>query len=204
MAQNLISASLTEQDVAEVTQSLNTVKTKLHFLSTLQKGDVKSLVKVGNAYYLPFLDKIHQVVETHPEILSAVFDKEEFLKDNPVVNFLKIRASYGIVGNDRYHPYGTGFMDRFLYLPNSYFIGSGYQFGTGTSWSPGAYEKSFGNSGLSWEKSAKQNYGIDFSLFNQKLSGSIDYFYEKRTDILAKASTDPIIHAMSLPVFDNK
>ena len=128
-----------------------------------------------------------------------VLTQEEFLKDNPVVNFLKIRASYGIVGNDRYHPYGTGFMDRFLYLSNSYFIGSGYQFGTGTSWSPGAYEKSFGNSGLSWEKSAKQNYGIDFSLFNQKLSGSIDYFYEKRTDILAKASTDPIIHAMSLP-----
>lgn len=95
-----------------------------------------------------------------------VLTQEEFLKDNPVVNFLKIRASYGIVGNDRYHPYGTGFMDRFLYLPNSYFIGSGYQFGTGTSWSPGAYEKSFGNSGLSWEKSAKQNYGIDFSLFN--------------------------------------
>lgn len=131
-----------------------------------------------------------------------VLTQEEFLKDNPVVNFLKIRASYGIVGNDRYHPYGTGFMDRFLYLPNSYFIGSGYQFGTGTSWSPGAYEKSFGNSGLSWEKSAKQNYGIDFSLFNQKLSGSIDYFYEKRTDILAKASTDPIIHAMSLPVLN--
>lgn len=131
-----------------------------------------------------------------------VLTQEEFLKDNPVVNFLKIRASYGIVGNDRYHPYGIGFMDRFLYLPNSYFIGSGYQFGTGTSWSPGAYEKSFGNSGLSWEKSAKQNYGIDFSLFNQKLSGSIDYFYEKRTDILAKASTDPIIHAMSLPVLN--
>ena len=131
-----------------------------------------------------------------------VLTQEEFLKDNPVVNFLKIRASYGIVGNDRYYPYGTGFMDRFLYLPNSYFIGSGYQFGTGTSWSPGAYEKSFGNSGLSWEKSAKQNYGIDFSLFNQKLSGSIDYFYEKRTDILAKASTDPIIHAMSLPVLN--
>ena len=137
-----------------------------------------------------------------------VLTQEEFLKDNFRDNmpswysYGKLRASYGIVGNDRYHPYGTGFMDRFLYLPNSYFIGSGYQFGTGTSWSPGAYEKSFGNSGLSWEKSAKQNYGIDFSLFNQKLSGSIDYFYEKRTDILAKASTDPIIHAMSLPVLN--
>lgn len=90
-----------------------------------------------------------------------VLTQEEFLKDNPVVDFLKIRASYGVVGNDRYHPYGNNFMDRFLYLPNSYFIGGGYQFGTGTSWTPGAYEKSFGNSGLSWEKSAKQNYGID-------------------------------------------
>ena len=131
-----------------------------------------------------------------------VLSQEEFLKDNPVINFLKIRGSYGIVGNDRYHPYNNNFMDRFLYLPNSYFIGGGYQFGTGTSWSPGAYEKSFGNSGLSWEKSAKQNYGIDFSLFGQKLSGSIDYFYERRTDILAKASTDPAIHAMSLPVLN--
>lgn len=131
-----------------------------------------------------------------------VLTQEEFLKDNPVINFLKIRGSYGIVGNDRYHPYNNNFMDRFLYLPNSYFIGGGYQFGTGTSWSPGAYEKSFGNSGLSWEKSAKQNYGIDFSLFGQKLSGSIDYFYEKRTDILAKASTDPTIHAMNLPVLN--
>ena len=95
MAQNLISASLTEQDVAEVTQSLNTVKTKLHFLSTLQKGDVKSLVKVGNAYYLPFLDKIYQVVETHPEILPAVFDKEEFMKDYELFN--KLRPVYNLM-----------------------------------------------------------------------------------------------------------
>ena len=34
-------------------------------------------------------------------------------------------------------------MDRFLYLPNSYFIGSGYQFGTGTSWSPGVDPPAF-------------------------------------------------------------
>lgn len=131
-----------------------------------------------------------------------VLTQEGFLKDHPIINFLKIRGSYGVVGNDRYYPYKNNFMDRFLYLPNSYFIGGGYQFGTGTNWSPGAYEKSFGNSGLSWEKSAKQNYGIDFSLFDQKLSGSIDYFYEKRTNILAKASTDPIIHAMNLPVLN--
>lgn len=131
-----------------------------------------------------------------------VLTQEEFLKDNPIVNFLKIRASYGVVGNDRYYPRGDGFMDRFLYLPNSYFIGGGYQFGTGTNFSPGAYESTFGNPGLTWEKSAKQNYGIDFSFFDQKLSGSIDYFYERRTDILTKAQTDPIIHAMNLPILN--
>lgn len=130
-----------------------------------------------------------------------VLTQEEFLKDNPIVNFLKIRASYGIVGNDRYYS-GGDYMIRFLYLPNSYLIGNGYQFGTGSSWTNGAYESSFGNPGVSWEKSAKQNYGIDFTLFNQKLSGSVDYFYEKRTDILAQSNTDPTIHAMALPVLN--
>lgn len=130
-----------------------------------------------------------------------VLTQEDFLKDNSILNFLKVRASYGIVGNDRYYSSGD-YMIRFLYLPNSYQLGNGYQFGTGKSWTNGAYESSFGNSGVSWEKSAKQNYGIDFTLFNQKLSGSVDYFLEKRTNILAQSNTDPVIHAMALPVLN--
>ncbi len=93
-------------------------------------------------------------------------------------------------------------MIRFLYLPNSYQLGNGYQFGTGKSWTNGAYESSFGNSGVSWEKSAKQNYGIDFTLFNQKLSGSVDYFLEERTKHPGTVNTDPVIHAMALPVLN--
>lgn len=131
-----------------------------------------------------------------------VLTQEDFLKDDPIVNFLKIRASYGIVGNDRYYQSGSDYMIRFLYLPNSYQLGNGYQFGTGSNWTNGAYESTFGNPGVSWEKSAKQNYGIDFTLFNQRLSGSIDYFYEKRTNILAQSNTDPVIHAMALPVLN--
>lgn len=125
-----------------------------------------------------------------------VLTQEKFLKDNPIINFLKIRASYGVVGNDKYGSV------RFLYLPNSYQLGNGYQFGTGTNWTNGAYESSFGNPDVSWEKAAKQNYGIDFTLFEQKLSGSVDYFIEKRSNILAQSNTAPIIHAMSLPVLN--
>lgn len=88
MAQNLISASLSAAEAAEVLQSLSDVKTKMPFLSTLQKTDVSGLFKVGNAF-LPFIDKIYQVVITHPEILPAIFDKEEFLRDYELFNTIR-------------------------------------------------------------------------------------------------------------------
>ena len=88
MAQNLISATLSAADATEVLQSLTTAKTKLPFLSTLQATDIKYLFKVGNAY-LPFLDRIYQVVMTHPEVLPAVFDKEEFLRDYELVSTMR-------------------------------------------------------------------------------------------------------------------
>lgn len=88
MAQNLISASLSAAEAAEVLQSLTSVKTKMPFLSTLQKTDVSGLFKVGNAF-LPFIDKIYQVVTTHPEILPAIFDKEEFLRDYELLNTIR-------------------------------------------------------------------------------------------------------------------
>ncbi|MFT3754271.1 MAG: hypothetical protein QM800_15825 [Paludibacter sp.] len=88
MAQNLISATLSATEAAEVLQSLTTVKEKLPFLSTLQATEVKYLFKVGNAY-LPFLDRIYQVVINHPEVLPAVFNKEEFLHDYELVNTMR-------------------------------------------------------------------------------------------------------------------
>jgi len=88
MAQNLISASLSAAEAAEVLQSLTDVKTKMPFLSTLQKSDVSGIFKVGNAY-LAFIDKIYQVVTTHPEILPAIFDKEEFLRDYELLNTMR-------------------------------------------------------------------------------------------------------------------
>lgn len=111
MAQNLISASLSATDAADIFQSLTAVKAKMPFLSTLQASDVSNLYKVGNAY-LPFIDKIHQVVITHPEILPAIFDKVEFLRDYELFNTLRpifnqinelaegIQKTYTALGSD--------------------------------------------------------------------------------------------------------
>jgi len=88
MAQNLISATLSEAEASEVLRILTEAKARMPFLSTLQSTDVKYLFKVGNAY-LPFLDKIYQVIKTHPEILPAVFDKDEFLRDYELINTMR-------------------------------------------------------------------------------------------------------------------
>jgi len=88
MAQNLISATLSPEDALEVQQFLNSVKTKLDFLSKLQTSDTINLFKVGNAY-LPFIEKAHQAMIAHPEILPAVFDKEEFIRDYNLLNSLR-------------------------------------------------------------------------------------------------------------------
>lgn len=119
----------------------------------------------------------------------------QFVK--PTLNYLKLRASYGIVGNDL-----VSDNSRFLYLPDTYNISSGsYNFGTGTSTMiSGSSEAKKGNPNVTWEKSAKQNYGIDFHLFDSRLKTSFDYFIEHRKDILTARTISPGYLAVSLPV----
>ena len=116
-----------------------------------------------------------------------------------VISYMKLRASLGKVGNDKTGP------SRFLYLPASYGWLSGgtsdairdaintangrYNFGTNNNnYLPGARELSLGNPNVTWETAVKQNYGIDFSLINDRLSVSFDYFIENRKDILGSNS----------------
>lgn len=88
MSQNLISATLSTEDAASVLEYLVSAKSKLSFLLSLNKDDVVTLFKVGNAY-LPFIDLAYETVISHPEILPAVFDKAEFLKDYELLKKLR-------------------------------------------------------------------------------------------------------------------
>lgn len=129
-----------------------------------------------------------------------VITEEKFMGDQQLIDYLKLRYSYGIVGSDR----GIG---RFLYLPPSYASGppsgigayEGYAFGTIRDiWQPNIHESSMGNPDVTWEKARKQNLGFDLNLFNNRLAINADFFKENRWDILI--SSDAQIPAyMALP-----
>jgi len=103
------------------------------------------------------------------------------------LNNLKIRASYGQVGNDVYTVNGTA--QRFLYQETWNQISNDYYFGT--SGVTGIYETQYPNYGVTWERAHKYNVGLEFGLWNGLLNGNIDLFYEKRNDILTAYLTRP-------------
>ncbi len=135
--------------------------------------------------------------------LGWIVSEESFMENiKGVVNYLKLRASYGVVGNDKF--YKDGHPRRFLYLPDAYVIGgSGYNFGTNVgSDQPGAYESAKSNPLVTWEKAHKQNYGVDLAFLRERLKISVDIFKEHREDILWNSQTVPDVVGISLPVLN--
>lgn len=126
-----------------------------------------------------------------------ILSEEKFMKNQSFINYLKIRGSYGIVGNDLMNT-----KSRFFYLPDAYNpYGTSYNFGVDVSGNrDGATELQMGNPLVSWKKAGKQNYGLDFSILDEHLSGSFDYFIEKRHDILTTRNTAPNFIAITMPV----
>ena len=115
-----------------------------------------------------------------------VVSEEDFMKKASWIDFLKVRASYGLVGSDNVS-------SRFPYLA-FYGGGSGYDFGNnfGTNVG-GTSEGNLANANLTWEKARKLNVGIDFTTLNQRLALTIDAFYEYRFDIITDMNSDGIM-----------
>ncbi|MBR1793874.1 MAG: TonB-dependent receptor [Bacteroidales bacterium] len=118
-----------------------------------------------------------------------------------VVSYLKIRGSYGIVGNDNTN--GA----RFLYLPGAwqFYTGAttvnpqkrGANFGTSGGWLQAVKELTTGNPNVTWETAAKTNVGVDVRFFN-RLSAYVDFFWEDRKDILV-SNASALSAVTSLP-----
>lgn len=123
---------------------------------------------------------------------------ENFMKDQKIVDYLKLRASYGVVGNDKIGG------DRFLYAPSAYYTnGEGYNFGTNVSSSPsGAYEGKMNNPNITWEKEYKQNYGLDANFLKNRLKLTCDYFSYHRENILINMNSIPAYLGMSVPALN--
>lgn len=96
--------------------------------------------------------------------------QEDFMENIAFINFLKLRASYGENGNSNGFGYYTS-------LPT-------YAYGANYTGLPGSVPTNVGNENLSWEKNAITNIGLDFGLFKDRLSGTIEYYDRKTSDLL--------------------
>lgn len=113
-------------------------------------------------------------------------ENEGFMKEQAWVNYLKLRASYGATGNiyqgaTSYMTASTGETNYYTYLPLA------------TITSPS-------NPELKWEKSKITNIGIDYSLFDNRVRGTLDYYYKKSEDVFANKPLDPTTGFTSLVV----
>lgn len=99
--------------------------------------------------------------------------QESFMKDIEWINDLKIRGDYGVTGNQDFGSYNSlNTMSGFGYY---FYNGKYYQV-----WGPGKNV----NPDLRWEKGKNWNVGIDFSLFNNRFYGSLNYFNRRQQDLL--------------------
>jgi len=113
--------------------------------------------------------------------LGWVASEEDFLKDNKVINFLKFRASYGIVGNDRIRAFG------FLSLLD----GEG-EYVFNNTLQNGVAFGGVANPEIRWEKQLPLDFGLDIELFN-KINITADYFKKVTEDLLVQPQTSGII-----------
>ena len=104
-------------------------------------------------------------------------EQEDFMKDVKWVNFLKLRYSYGATGN--IYQGATSYLTATTGGTNSY------------TKLPLATIESPANPNLRWEQTRTNNVGIDFSLFNNRVRGSIDYYHKAAQDVFANKSLDP-------------
>lgn len=99
---------------------------------------------------------------------------ESFLSSSKVINNLKFRASYGIAGNTPMTEWSKIFLHKQLYTPKTY---SDHD-------QSGLYISSAGNKDLKWEQSEQFGIGVDFGLFNNRITGILDYYNRKTKDLI--------------------
>ena len=136
-----------------------------YMLSVALRSDASSRLAKGHQWH------------TYPAV-SAGWNiaREDFMRDITWVDNLKLRVGYGETSNQSINPYSTlgGLAVR------------NYNFGD--TYKAGYYVNALPNPELGWEYSKTWNFGLDFSLFNGRLSGSLEYYSQKTNDILLDVS----------------
>ncbi|MBA4746335.1 MAG: TonB-dependent receptor [Muricauda sp.] len=115
--------------------------------------------------------------------LAWKLDEESFLRDNEVINQLKLRAGWGKSGNDA--------IGQYRYLSSVFSQGVGYPLGINQEYQQGASVVQNASPEIKWETTESLTVGVDFGLFNNTLTGTVEYF-EKQTDDILFAVPSPL------------
>ncbi|MDC6366254.1 MULTISPECIES: SusC/RagA family TonB-linked outer membrane protein [Flavobacteriaceae] len=107
-----------------------------------------------------------------------IISDEPFFNEDSSINLLKLRLSYGSVGNQAIDPYQS------LSLSST----TGYVFGNGGSTSIGVVPSTLGNNDLKWETTTSTNIGLDFGLLSGRINGSLEWYNSKTEDLLVRRS----------------
>lgn len=127
-----------------------------------------------------------------PAVSAAwVLSEEKFLKNVSSIDYIKLRGSYGLTGNDQLAGRRWLFVSQFT-------RGGGYSFGETTLTNlQGVQEGPLANPDVTWEKSRKANLGLDAMFWRGKLGITLDVFQEKRNDILITRNSIPSLLGVS-------
>jgi TonB-linked SusC/RagA family outer membrane protein len=113
-----------------------------------------------------------------PSIAAAWRVSEEaFLKDNALINSLKLRGSWGKTGNQGINPYAT--VSSIGTMMHTYGLGQPF---------PGSIIVGVDNKDLKWETTAQTNFGFDLSILNNRLGITADYFVKTTSDLLNRVT----------------
>ena len=125
-----------------------------------------------------------------------VVSEEDFMQDQKAISYMKLRASWGRVGNDNG---GT----RFMYAKTTWTGSGSYSFGAeNPTAQAGMGVGTESNPNVTWETADKQNYGVDIKFLDNRLTFSGDYFREHRTGILITPNSRPNLASISWPAMN--
>ncbi|MFR9524503.1 MAG: TonB-dependent receptor [Rikenellaceae bacterium] len=116
-----------------------------------------------------------------------IASNEDFLRNNQVVDFLKLRASYGQVGSDQIPSTRFAYLSTVDYANGYSILGQNYDMSMS-----GLGESQMGVTDITWEVATKYNLGVDLTVF-KKLTLNADVFYERRDNIFIQPQVSQVV-----------
>lgn len=113
--------------------------------------------------------------------------EESFFPKHTAISNLKLRASWGKLGNEN----ALGYYDFLARITTNNTMYQGYVRGTGNTAWPGSIATGLENRDLKWETTETKNIGVDFGLFDNHLSGSINFYRNETSDLLITKEMAP-------------